>query len=127
MSKLKRCSRGPEWHIQRRVVEFLTARGWMAEHTHGNLYQTGFPDLFVAHRRWGTRWIDCKQPKNYTFTKAQRLKWPVWEKMGVGIWIMTEANQTEYDKLFDRPNWRAFWKPAWSQVPDIAALLDQLQ
>ena len=35
----------------------------MVEHTHGNLYQTGFPDLFVAHEKWGTRWIDCKQPK----------------------------------------------------------------
>ena len=32
----------------------------------------------------------------------------------------------EYDKLFAPPNWRDYWKASWGQVPDIDALLDEL-
>ena len=78
-TRIKRPVHGPEWFIQKDVIKFLEARGWHVEHTHGNLYQTGFPDLFAAHKKWGTRWIDCKQPKKYSFTKAQKQKWPLWE------------------------------------------------
>jgi hypothetical protein len=67
MAPIRRPAHGPEWYIQRDVIKFLDARGWNVEHTHGNLFQTGFPDLYVAHKKWGTRWIDCKQPKRYSF------------------------------------------------------------
>ena len=105
-TRIKRPVHGPEWFIQKDVIKFLEARGWHVEHTHGNLYQTGFPDLFAAHKKWGTRWIDCKQPKKYSFTKAQKQKWPLWESYRIGIWILTAATQAEYDKLFGPPNWR---------------------
>lgn len=91
----------------------LQSRQWLVEHTHGNAYQTGFPDLFIAHRRFGTRWIDCKNPVSYTFTKAQRKKWPLWREWGVGIWILTAATEEEYDKLFKSPNWYEYWKAQW--------------
>jgi len=126
MGRIRRPSHGPEWYIQQALIGFLTARGWHVEHTHGNLYQTGFPDLYAMHEKWGARWIDCKQPKKYTFTKAQRQKWPLWAAKGTGIWILTAASQEEYDKLFGPPNWRAYWKESWGQVPDIDALLDEL-
>jgi len=126
VGKIRRAREGPEHKIQRALIEFLQGRGWLVEHTHGNLYQTGFPDLFCHHPKWGDRWIDCKQPKNYTFTKAHRLKWPVWDSYGVGIWILTAATQEEYDKLFAPPNWRQYWKPSWGKIPDIDALLDEL-
>ena len=102
MARICKPVHGPEWHIQKDVIRFLEARGWNVEHTHGNLYQTGFPDLYAAHKKWGTRWIDCKQPKKYSFTRAQKQKWPVWEAYGIGIWILTAATQAEYDKLFAR-------------------------
>lgn len=107
---------------------FLTARQWMVEKTHGNLYQQGFPDLYIAHRKYGERWIDVKQPDGkYTFTNAQKQKWPVWESYRIGIWILTAATQEEYDKLFQPPNWRAYWKKKWGEIPDIDSLLDQVE
>jgi hypothetical protein len=108
------------------LKSFLKDRGWNVEQTHGNLYQTGFPDLYVAHSKWGQRWIDCKQPKRYSFTRDQKRKWPLWDTFGIGIWILTGANQAQYDVLFGPPNWRSYWKDSWGQIPDIDELLQQL-
>ena len=130
MRTIRRPHHGPEWHIQKDVIRYLVARGWHVEHTHGNLYQTGFPDLFVAHKKWGTRWIDVKHPKKYNFTRDQRRKWPIWDSFGIGIWILTTANQDEYDKLFKPPNWKSYWKASWGKVPteaDIDRMLDELE
>jgi hypothetical protein len=128
MKRICRPMHGPEWHIQRDVIRYLRARGWHVEHTHGNLYQTGFPDLYAAHNKWGTRWIDCKQPKKYSFTRAQKQKWPLWESFRIGIWVLTAGTQEEYDKLFQLPNWRAYWKPQWKTPTqaDIDKMLDEL-
>jgi len=128
--RIRRPIHGPEWHIQRDVIRYLTIRGWHVERTHGNLYQTGFPDLYAAHPKWGTRWIDVKQPKRYSFTRDQKRKWPVWESFGIGIWILTAASQEEYNKLFKPPNWRAYWKRTWAPIPtqaDIDRMLDELR
>ena len=124
MGKIRRPHEGPEHKIQRDLIEYLVARGWMVEHTHGNLYQTGFPDLFIAHYKWGTRWIDVKNPKKYSFTKAQRQKWPEWEAKRVGIWILTAASQDQYDLLFAPPNWRKFWRASWA--PPTLAEIDKM-
>lgn len=126
MGNIKRPKHGPEWYIQRDLKQFLRDREWQVEQTHGNLYQTGFPDLFTFKRKHGVRWIDCKAPGRYTFTKAQKLKWPVWDHYGVGIWILTAATQAEYDKLFSPPNWRQYWKPSWGEIPDIETLLQEI-
>ncbi len=109
----KRQIHGPEWHIRRDVREMLETRGWMVEIMVGSAFQTGVPDLYCFNRKWGERWIDTKDPDRYTFTKAQRYKWPLWEKAGVGIWILTAATQEQYDLLFKPPNWRQFVKKSW--------------
>lgn len=131
MARIRKPAHGPEWHIQRDVIKFLEARGWHVERMIGNAFQTGIPDLFVAHPKWGQRWIDVKRPGNdYSFTKAQRRKWPLWEKAGIGIWILTAATQDEYDRLFQSPNWKSYWKKSWSRVPtqaDIDRMLDELE
>jgi hypothetical protein len=112
---------GPEWHVQQDLIEYLQVRGWLVQSMHGNLYQTGVPDLYCHHPKWGARWIDCKNPEAYSFTRAQRIKWPLWEQYGVGIWILTAATQEQYDKLFARPNWRQFWKASW-RMPDLSEI-----
>jgi len=117
--KIRRLVHGPEWYIRADLVEFLETRGWLVEIFIGNAFQTGVPDLYCYHKKWGERWIDAKQPKRYTFTKAQRHKWPKWEAAGVGIWILTAATQAEYDKLFKPPNWRSYWKASWKSPTQV--------
>jgi hypothetical protein len=126
MSRLGRPAHGPEWYIQRDVITFLRTRGWLVERMVGNAFQYGIPDLYCHHPKWGGRWVEIKNPGKYSFTREQKVKWPVWEKFGCGIWILTGANQQEYDKLFAPPNWREFWKPSWGNVPDIDELLNEL-
>ena len=125
MGSLKRSKHGPEWYIQRDLKDLLRARAWHVEQTHGNLFQTGFPDLFVSHKKFGSRWIDCKVDGKYEFTIAQQRKWPIWTEFGVGIWILTAATQEQYDRLFRPPNWRDYWKPKYGIVP-VEELLRQL-
>ena len=119
-------SHGPEWKIQQKLIRFLRARKWLVEITQGNLYQKGFPDLYLSHVKFGQRWIDVKNPVAYTFTKAQRIKWPNWEKHGVGIWILVAPTEEEYDKIFQPPNWRKYWKPKWDLEPTVDELLEEL-
>ncbi len=129
MGDIIKAKHGPEWHIQKRLVEYLERRGWLVEVMHGNAFQQGIPDLWLWNQRLKlARWVDVKYAKKYTFTKAQRIKWPTWDSRGIGIWILTEANQTEYDKLFGPPNWKTYWKKSWEMpTPEaIDALLDAL-
>ncbi len=124
-----RAKHGPEYFIQGEVVAFMRARGWLVERMIGNAFQVGVPDLYCFHPKWGTRWIDVKNKGRYSFTKAQKLKWPIWERYGVGIWILTGAIQEEYDKLFKSPNWRSYVKKAW-KIPtqeEIDAMLDAIE
>ena len=126
MGRIKKHKHGPEWYIQRDLKQFLRERNWLVEQTHGNRFQTGFPDLYIFRRDVGERWIDCKNPGSYTFTRDQKRKWPVWAEFGIGIWIITAATQEEYDKLFRPPNWKEYWKASWGDLPDIDALLAEL-
>lgn len=120
-----RAKHGPEWYIQRDLIGLLRSRNWLVERMVGNAFQFGIPDLYCHHRKWGGRWIDVKNPNRYSFTKEQRVKWPVWEQYGCGIWILTAADQDEYDKLFHPPNWRQYWKDSWGEIPDIDTLMDE--
>lgn len=129
MGRIKRPKHGPEWHVQKDLMRFVGVRGWLVERTHGNLFQQGFPDLYLSHPRWGQRWVDVKVEGAYEFTKAQRQKWPIWDRFGIGIWILTGASQDDYDKLFKPPNWRSYWKPKYGdpdQPFDLEELLSQL-
>ena len=98
---------GPEWHIQKDVIRFLGARGWNVEHTHGNLYQTGFPDLLRCAQTMGHPLdrLQAAQAVIQLHEGRYKQKWPAWEAYGIGIWILTAATQAEYDKLFAVPTW----------------------
>ncbi len=108
--------RKPESKIQDKLIPFLEHRNWLVEQTQGNIAQKGFPDLFCHHVRWQSRWIDVKVLGRYEFTNAQIEKWPKWSSHGVGIWILTAATEEEYDKLFQPPNWRDYWKPKYGRL-----------
>lgn len=103
--KKPRNKKGPEAIIQLDIIKMLRFKGWHVMVTHGNMYQSGFPDLFCCHYRYGQRWIDCKNPKSYKFTPAQLEDWPKICANGSGVWILVAATETEYNKLFKPPNW----------------------
>jgi len=108
--KVRNFADGPEAKIQREITEYLKIRDWLVKPTIGNLFQSGFPDLFCAHRMKGARWIEVKLPdmKGSRFTPAQLSWFPQFSAAGVGIWILTGANEAEYAKLFSAPNWMMY-------------------
>ena len=107
--------KGPEHKIQEDVKNFLKIKGWYVKETHGNMYQSGFPDLFACHSRYGQRWIEIKLPggKGSKFTPAQMEDFPKLCAHGSGVWVITGATESEYEKLFQPPNWYQYlstWK-----------------
>jgi hypothetical protein len=50
------------------------------------------------------------------------------DHFGIGIWILTAANQEQYDKLFGLPNWMDYWKASWAlpTVADIDVMLQEM-
>jgi len=103
-----RATKGPEEIIQEEICKFLRIRGWFVKETHGNMYQSGFPDLRAAHPDYGTRWIEVKNPKHYVFTAAQLRDFPLMCAHRDFIWIMTAATEDEYAKLFKPCNWMMY-------------------
>lgn len=99
---------GPEAKIQQAIVNMLRIKGWHVMETHGNMYQCGFPDLFATHYLYSSRWIEVKNPKAYRFTPAQREHFPKLCANGSGVWILVEASDVEYEKLFKPPNWHMY-------------------
>jgi hypothetical protein len=121
-----RKAHGPEYGIQKEICCFLRERGWHVERIVGIGWQFGLPDLYITHPKWGQRWLEVKNPGEYTFTKAQRIKFPILDKYGTGIWLLTAATEDEYEKLFKGPNWKDYWKKTWGPI-DIDALLAELE
>ena len=98
---------GPEKQVQIKLINLLRAKGWFVKETHGNMYQSGFPDLFACHSKYGQRWIEVKLPnmKGSKYTGAQLEDFPKFVANGSGVWVLTAATEHEYQKLFKRCNW----------------------
>lgn len=102
--KIKNYKKGPEAKIQEAVIKMLRERGWFVKVLHGNLFQSGMPDLFICQRRYGSRFVEIKNPEAYSFTSAQWETFPRLIAEGVGVWILVAATEIEYQKLFQKPN-----------------------
>lgn len=106
--KIVNTKRGPERIIQDALIDFLLVRRWVVRETHGNVYQNGFPDLYIAHKTYGQRWVEVKNPLSYSFTAAQLEFFPQLSSVQVGVWILTAATEYEYKKLFLPANWYTY-------------------
>jgi len=100
---------GPEFTIQHAIVEFLRERGWHVERlvggeVRGGAVQSGLPDIFACHKKFGVRFIEVKYEDSFRFTLAQKWKFPLLMANGCGIWILTAASDEQYDRLFKEPN-----------------------
>ncbi len=111
----------PESAVQERIISFLKSRRWHVEKMHGNAFQKGIPDLYCWNPLLGYgheglhRWVDVKVQGHHQYTKSQCQKWPEWEKIGLGVWIMMGATEEWYAKLFGPPNFRDYWKPRYDK------------
>ena len=107
----------PEARIQSDLLDWLRMRQWFCKPTHGNAYQDGFPDIFACHHNYGQRWIEVKLPdmKGSKFQASQLRDFPLICANGSGVWVLTGANQREYDKLFKPCNWHQFL-PIWKNM-----------
>jgi hypothetical protein len=97
----------PEAKVQDAIESMLKIKDWYIKRTHGNIYQSGFADIFACHHVYGQRWIEVKLPgmKGSKFTPAQLESFPKFCAHGSGVWVLTAATEEEYAKLFKAPNW----------------------
>ena len=98
----------PEYKTKRTkndLVKYLEIRGWLTQRMSADAFLKGFPDLFCADNKWGTRWVEVRRPENHTLNKAQRRRWALWDELRIGIWVLTAATQEEFNKLYKPPNW----------------------
>ena len=100
---------GPEAKIQEAIIKELRFREWLVKETHGNMFQSGFPDLFCSHRKYGSRWVEVKNLPKYSFTPAQHQWFPMFKAHGCGIWILVDSTPEEINKLFLPPNWEYYY------------------
>lgn len=105
--KAGRNKKGPEKIVQEAIEGMLRCKGWYVIRTHGNMFQSGLPDDFACHSRYGQRWIEIKDPNRSgdVFTNAQHEVFPKLCANGSGVWVLSGATESEYQKLFTRPNW----------------------
>lgn len=102
-------AKGPERKIQDEWIRYLTLRGWHVMETHGNLFMKGFPDLFLCHIQYGHRWAEIKNLNGYFyFTPAQLINFPKMNLNGSGVWVLGPVSDTEYRKLWCKPNWEQY-------------------
>lgn len=96
--------------IQNHIKVMLESRGWHVERIVGGKLQNGLPDLYVTHLKYGGRWIEVKRPMmiGSRWTKAQKHKFPILSANGTGIWILTGAQDRDYDLLFKEPNLKQY-------------------
>ena len=97
-----------EKDIQNELITYLEDRDWFVRATHGNLFSSGWPDLYCFHRKYRQRWIEVKKPVGYILTGAQIDVFHKMSSVGCGIWILTAATEHEYLKLWQPPNWTFF-------------------
>lgn len=109
MDPLKTRSRKqPESGIVTLIRKYLKDLDWYTIKTHGSEFQSGLPDLYCCHVRYGARWVEVKNPNKYSFTPAQLDTFPKLAAHGVGVWVLTAATDYEYKKLFGPANWHTY-------------------
>jgi hypothetical protein len=99
---------GPEKIRQLRIMGELRKRGWFVKQTHGNEFQCGFPDIFACHIRYGSRWIEVKNPTGSRLEESQEKSFHAMADRKTGVWILTDSHDFELNKLLQPANWYQF-------------------
>ncbi len=94
---------GPEAIKQKAVLKDLRGDGWFARSTHGNEFQAGLPDIFACHLRYGSRWIEMKNDKNWKLEESQIETFTKFSEKRVGVWVLQGV--VDVPKLLKNCNW----------------------
>ena len=65
------------------------------------MFQSGLPDYWCVHRKYGTRWIETKTDLG-SLTESQWRVFAQIVKHGGGIWVLRD--ERDYLLLFKDPN-----------------------
>lgn len=104
----------PEDRISAAVQKKFREEGWFVIKTHGNAFQSGLPDLYCAHAKYGARWVETKVPGKGCITAAQ---WVVFNKLNaknIAIYIITKPE--DYKLIFGPSNWPWYTDPKWRKA-----------
>jgi len=96
-----------ESKIQTNIIKMLRFREWYVKNLHGSQFQSGMPDLFACHAKYGIRLIEVKRPhmKGSRFTPAQIEVFPKLIANGCPVWILTGDSDYQYHLLFKKGNY----------------------
>jgi hypothetical protein len=90
---------------QQDLRELMVLHGWHTEKSHGNKYQSGWPDLVCFHPNYGIKWIEMKV-KDRPLKPSQICTFTKWQQFGAKIYVL--QGPEDYDKLFGKPNWTLY-------------------
>lgn len=98
-----------EKDIQARIFDRLVELQWFVKILHGCAFQVGMPDMFAARIDKGYRFIEVKKPYGKCKFQPSQLKtFPLMEKQGVGVWILSNFDDNAI-RLLDGPaNYKDF-------------------
>lgn len=82
----------------------LRVLGWFVQRMHGSMYQSGVPDIWCSHAKYGPRWIEVKRKSGHRFTAAQQEKFPQMAAAGATIHVAFSVDEIP-TLLFKAPNW----------------------
>ena len=116
LSKLGKKPKPLESDLAAKVKKLFESRGWKVINVHGNAFTKGLPDKYCIDvteraegRTLGQRWVELKRPEVGRYTKDQLATFPLIEKAGIGVWVMTDATDAQYKMVVSSPpNWRDF-------------------
>lgn len=86
----------------------LEIKGWLVIRISCNALQSGLPDLYVTHARYGGRWVEVKNPLSFSFTPAQIEVFPKLVQNGTPVFVLIDGTQAEYEKLFKPCNYMEY-------------------
>lgn len=73
----------------------------MVKKVHGSGASKDWPDLFIAHRWFGVRWVELKRPGG-RLSGGQIIEFNKWKDHFVDVWILTSV--AEIKLLFGPAN-----------------------
>ena len=82
--------------------------GWHTEKSHGNAYQSGWPDLYCMHPEHGQCWIETKV-RGKKLEASQVTTFLKWHKHRVRIYIITSVDDLILVYKHKPPNWPEYY------------------